>query len=104
MAKIQSSLALAQPPTDDGVERHVEEHPPAERFVFFEQLEPMFGIPYGRVHLWRLMRAGKFPLSVKTSEGGRSPWLESEITAWMKSRPRAITVKPRDENTRRRRK
>jgi predicted DNA-binding transcriptional regulator AlpA len=65
---------------------------PAERLVFFEDLKPTYGIPYGRVHVYRLMRAGRFPLSVKVSDGGRSAWLESEIVAWIKSRPRAITV------------
>jgi predicted DNA-binding transcriptional regulator AlpA len=66
---------------------------PAERLVFFEDLKSMYGIPYGRVHVYRLMRAGRFPLSVKVIEGGRSAWLDSEIIAWIKSRPRAITVR-----------
>jgi predicted DNA-binding transcriptional regulator AlpA len=69
------------------------EPPTAEKLVPFEKLESEYGIPYGRTHCWRLMRAGKFPLSVKLAEGGTSAWLHSELVAWIRSRPRAITVK-----------
>jgi prophage regulatory protein len=77
------------------------EYPIAERLVSFDQFKSAYGIPYGRTQVWRLMRAGKFPLSVKLTEGGSAAWLESEIVAWIKSRPRAITVsQSADENGR----
>jgi predicted DNA-binding transcriptional regulator AlpA len=69
----------------------------AEKLVFFENLESTYGIDYSREHLWRLQRAGKFPLAVKLSEGGRVAWLESELLAWIASRPRALTVKRQDD-------
>ena len=72
----------------------VVEPPVIEKLVPFERLDPDYGISYRRVHVWRLMRAGKFPLSVKLAEGGSSAWLHSEIVAWIRSRPRAITVRP----------
>ena len=35
------------------------------------------GIKYSRAHIWRLIKAGKFPKPVKI--GDRNTWLESEI-------------------------
>ena len=81
-----------------GVERQV--CLAVEKLVCFEKLEPVYGVPFGRVHLWRLMRDGKFPLSVKTSEGGRAAWLESEIVEWIRTRPRAVTVRQSVESNR----
>jgi len=37
------------------------------------------------VCLWRWMRDGKFPVALEV--GGRCAWLESDIDAWMLSRP-----------------
>jgi prophage regulatory protein len=37
------------------------------------------GIPYSRPHLWRLVRAGKFPKPLKLSPGGVNLWHEHEI-------------------------
>ena len=31
------------------------------RFCTFKELKTVYGIPYSRVHLKRLMKAGKFP-------------------------------------------
>ena len=42
--------------------------------------------------LWRDTNAGIFPAPRKTGPG-RVGWLASEITAWMSSRPVALTVK-----------
>lgn len=73
---------------------------PAEKLVFFENLKPTYGIPYGRVYLYRLMRDGRFPLRVKVAARGRSAWIESEIIDWIRSLPRAITIRP-DATTKR---
>jgi prophage regulatory protein len=35
------------------------------------------GIKYSRAHIWRLIKAGRFPKPVKI--GDRNSWLESEI-------------------------
>ena len=48
------------------------------RVLAFSQLKPEKGIPYSRVHLARLEKAGKFPKRVPIGEG-RVGWLESEI-------------------------
>jgi prophage regulatory protein len=39
------------------------------------------GINYSRVHLWRLIRAGRFPAPMKLSgdPNGRNAWDETEI-------------------------
>lgn len=36
------------------------------------------GIPYSRPHLWRLVKAGKFPAPIKWG-GARNGWVEEEI-------------------------
>jgi prophage regulatory protein len=55
------------------------------RFIFKpEVLERVGGVAYPT--LWRWMRDGKFPAAVEV--GGRIAWLESDIDAWMLSRPR----------------
>ena len=38
-----------------------------------------------RTHLYRLMAAGKFPRSIKVTEG-TSAWIESEIQQWVADR------------------
>lgn len=47
------------------------------RLLSYEELHPEKGIPHSRVHLWRLVRAGKFPAPLKV--GSRNCWVESEI-------------------------
>ena len=39
-----------------------------------------------RTTRWRLIHAGKFPASVKLTDGGAVGWLESEIVAWQRAR------------------
>jgi predicted DNA-binding transcriptional regulator AlpA len=39
------------------------------------------GIRYSRVHLARLVKAGKFPAPVKFTPGGRNSWVEHEVNA-----------------------
>ena len=43
------------------------------------------GITYSPVHLWRLSRAGKFPMPIKPT-GGRNAWVASEVDAWIAER------------------
>ena len=40
------------------------------------------GIKYSRVHRWRLVKAGRFPVPVKLSER-RHAYVESEIDEWL---------------------
>jgi prophage regulatory protein len=49
-------------------------------------------IPYHRVHVNRLERAGKFPLRLQLG-AKRVAWRESEIQAWIDSRPRGPATK-----------
>ena len=43
------------------------------------------GIPYSRVHLWRLIKKGQFPTPIKLGEG-RNAFVESEIDKWLASK------------------
>ncbi len=55
-----------------------------------------FGIPYCRVHLRRMMRAGLFPHCV-TMGPGRIGWYEDEIAQWINSRPKPAYKSEDDE-------
>jgi prophage regulatory protein len=44
------------------------------------------GISYSRTHLWRLVRAGKFPKPVKLIAGGANFWPEHEIDELLEQR------------------
>jgi prophage regulatory protein len=46
------------------------------------------GIPYSRVHIWRLERAGQFPKRVPIGPA-RHGWLEAEISDWIAGRAAA---------------
>lgn len=48
-----------------------------------------------RQHLWRLIRAGKFPAGIPLGEGPGSKkiWPEAEIRAWLDSRGRGLIGK-----------
>ena len=43
------------------------------------------GIGYSRPHLWRLMRAGKFPKPIKLG-ANRNAWIDAEIEKWIEAR------------------
>jgi prophage regulatory protein len=45
------------------------------------------GIPFSRVHLWRLEKAGKFPKRVPIS-ASRHGWADDEIDGWIADRIR----------------
>ncbi len=61
--------------------------PEGDLFVSFEQLS-VHGITYTRVHLRRLMRAGRFPAPVQLS-ANRVAWRLSDLARWKASRPTA---------------
>ena len=46
------------------------------------------GIPYSRVHIWRLMEEGEFPRSFKLGKHHNSPpvWFLCEIIDWIEDR------------------
>jgi prophage regulatory protein len=55
------------------------------RILSFDDLRFEKGIPYSKVHLWRLERYGKFPKRVQLGQS-RHGWLESEIDDWLLER------------------
>jgi prophage regulatory protein len=50
----------------------------AMRLIDYDGLKAK-GINYSRVHLWRLVKAGRFPKPVKLGDGARNTWVEEEI-------------------------
>ena len=66
--------------------------PPNKRLLDWPQLQPK--IPYSRVHIGRLERAGEFPRRVRVGLN-RIAWLESEIDEWIASRERVELSPPR---------
>jgi prophage regulatory protein len=55
------------------------------RLLSYDELRPQKGIPYSKVHIWRLEREGKFPKRVPFGES-RHGWVESEIDDWLLER------------------
>ncbi|HQT86368.1 AlpA family phage regulatory protein [Acidiphilium rubrum] len=54
------------------------------KFIRYQQLKDR-GIPWTRVHLGRLVRAGEFPAPVNL--GGQTiAWVEAEVDAWAAER------------------
>jgi len=43
------------------------------------------GIYYSRVHIYRLVKAGKFPAPIKVGQN-RIGWVESEIDEWLNAK------------------
>ena len=61
------------------------------RIVLYPELKE-FGIPYSRVHIDRLTRAGKFPKKVKLAslaDLGRVGWFEDELAAHFRKQAKA---------------
>jgi prophage regulatory protein len=57
------------------------------KLLDFKSLGPVKGIGYSRDHLRRKVKAGEFPAPVALSDR-RIAWRESEVDAWLASRPR----------------
>ena len=55
------------------------------RFLRFKDLRAVKGIPFSRMHVWRLEREGRFPRNVKIGVNTVA-WVEAEIDAWMSAR------------------
>jgi prophage regulatory protein len=51
------------------------------------------GILYSRVHIYRLVKAGKFPAPIKVGQN-RIGWVESEIDEWLN-----VKIAERDART-----
>jgi prophage regulatory protein len=54
-----------------------------------------FGVPFSRMHISRMEKAGKFPMHIKL--GGKSiAWVRDELDAWlaqrMKARPTIVAA------------
>jgi prophage regulatory protein len=50
------------------------------RLIEYKRLREI-GVSHGKVQIWRLVKAGKFPAPIKI--GARSAWIASEIDAWI---------------------
>lgn len=57
----------------------------ARRFVRFHHFRPDYGIPYSRVHIDRLEKAGRFPRRVQLGPNSVA-WVEDEIIDWQAER------------------
>ena len=55
------------------------------KILRYLDLKKIKGVPYSRVHLDRLERAGMFPRRIRLSPATVG-WEESEVDAWLKSR------------------
>jgi prophage regulatory protein len=64
----------------------------SQKLIPYEDLRSK-GISLSKVQIWRLERAGKFPLRARISHA-RVAWVESEIEQWIAARvsARAQTV------------
>jgi prophage regulatory protein len=55
------------------------------KLLSIAELSPAKGVPYSRSHLWRLIRAGKFPKPIRLGEN-RVAFPEAEIDKWIESK------------------
>lgn len=55
------------------------------RLLNYEEVKAK-GFDYSRTHIWRLVKAGKFPKPVKLGDGARNAWVEEEIDALIADR------------------
>ncbi len=55
------------------------------RVLSYKELHAEKGIPWTYQHVWRLVRAGKFPAPIKLGEarGSRIAWIEDELDRWL---------------------
>ena len=52
------------------------------RVLSYPDLRDRKGIVWSRAHVYRMVRAGKFPAPLKLGEG-TTAWLEAEIDRWL---------------------
>ena len=55
------------------------------RLLGIDELKSVKGVVYSKAHLWRLIRAGKFPKPIRLGEN-RIAFPEHEIDAWVESK------------------
>ena len=55
------------------------------KIIRFRDLEPMKGIPWSRVHIARLVKAGRFPLHINIGDATIG-WVEAEVDEWLAER------------------
>ena len=60
--------------------------------ITYKELRRRFGIGFSRQHIYRLQRAGKFPLRRKI--GNLNMWLEDEIVEWIEKLHRPTATSP----------
>ena len=53
------------------------------KLLGIDELRLTKGILYSKPHLWRLIKAGKFPRPIRLGEN-RIAFVEDEIDAWLK--------------------
>ncbi len=63
------------------------------KVLSFRDLKPVKGIPYSRVHVGRLERAGRFPRRVHLGPNSVG-WLEAEVEKWLRERVEARAELP----------
>lgn len=56
---------------------------PSKDLLGLEDLQARGVAPFSRTHLWRLIKAGKFPAPVAVGGGARKAWRASDIEAWL---------------------
>lgn len=55
------------------------------KLLSYDELRPQKGIPYSKVHIWRLEREGRFPKRVPLG-ANRHGWVDTEIDDWLVAR------------------
>ena len=55
------------------------------KLLSMDEVRDLKGVNYSRAHLFRLIRAGRFPAPVKLGDN-RNAFVESEIDAWIEQR------------------
>ena len=65
---------------------------PAEKLLSLAAVRDRTGL--GRTTIYRLVAAGAFPMQLQILPG-RIAWLDSEVSAWIASRPRVNADRPR---------
>ena len=63
------------------------------KLLSMAELKSEKGVSYSRPHLYRLMKAGKFPQPVKLGEN-RNAFVETEIDAWLETK---VAERDRDQ-------
>ena len=54
------------------------------KLISIRELDGM-GVSYSRAHIYRLVRAGKFPKPIKLGEN-RIAWVEAEVDEWINNK------------------